>query len=79
MSKISPSDSFLAIGQSVRKNVKTGEEELELALFDLGSESEKDAVVTITASDFVINRRDAQTHELQQAGIKMRVADSRDL
>ena len=67
MSDMKPDDVFLSLSQHVRKNIKTGKEELEIALFDVRSTDSDGAVVTITAKDYEVNRRTAQQHEIEQA------------
>lgn len=67
MSHIEPDDVFLSLRQHVRKNIKTGKEELEIELFDVRSTDDEGAVVTITAKDYEINRRTAQSHEIERA------------
>lgn len=67
MSEMKPEDTFLSLSQSVRKNIKTGKEELEITLFDVRATDSDGAVVTITAKDYEINRRTGQQHEIDQA------------
>lgn len=67
MSQIDPDETFLSLTQNVRKNMKTGKEELEIALFDVRATDSEGAVVTITAKDYEINRRTAQSHEMERA------------
>lgn len=67
MPQMSPDDDFIVLSQHVRKNIKTGQEELEMALFDIQATDEDGAVVTITAKDYEVNRRVAQKHEVDQA------------
>jgi hypothetical protein len=74
MKDLNPEDAFVAIQQAVRKNIKTGQEELEVTMFDLKSTGDEDAVVTITAKEYEVNRRTAQSHEVEQATRKLRVA-----
>lgn len=71
MSQMNPEDTFLTLSQSVRKNIKTGKEELEIALFDMRATDSDGAVVTITAKDYEVNRRTAQQHEIERAERKL--------
>lgn len=72
MSKMNPEDTFLTLTQNVRKNIKTGQEELEIALFDVRATDSEGAVVTITAKDYEVNRRTAQQHEIDKATSKLK-------
>lgn len=72
--QIDPQDDFLSISQHVRKNIKTGKEELEISLFDVQATDDDGAVVTITAKDYEINRRGAQSHEIEKAARKIKRA-----
>lgn len=67
MSEINSDDAFLSLSQHVRKNIKTGDEELEVVLFDVEATSEDDSVVVITAKDYEIKRRVGQSHEIDRA------------
>lgn len=57
---------YIVLNKKVRKDVK-GNEELDVTLFDLTSESEQGAITTITTKDYKQNTRVAQDHEIERA------------
>lgn len=58
---------YIVFSSHVRKNVKTGQDELEIMMYDLKAEDEDHNVVTITAKDFDTQNRSAQSFEEDRA------------
>jgi hypothetical protein len=58
---------YIVLSRNVVRNIVTDIDELEITLFDLDAESEDDAVLVITAKEFIEHRRIAQAHEIDFA------------
>jgi len=57
---------FIVLDKKIRTDIK-GNEELNLVLFDVASESEEGSVLTLNAKDYSENLRTAQAHEIDRA------------
>lgn len=58
---------YVVFGSHVRKNVKTGEDELEIMMYDLKATDDDHNVITVTAKDFDVQNRSAQSFEEDRA------------
>lgn len=57
---------YIVLNKKVHKDIK-GNEELDITLFDLTSESEEGAILSLSAKDYKQTNRVAQTHEIDRA------------
>lgn len=58
--------SYIVLNKKVHKDIK-GNEELDITLFDLSSNSEQGAILSISAKDYKTTNRVAQSHEIDRA------------
>ena len=58
---------YIVLSKNVVRNTITDNDDLEITMFDLDAQSEDDAVVIVTASEFSEERRFAQSHEIDSA------------
>lgn len=58
---------YVVLSKNIVRNMVTDNDDLEITMFDLDAESEDNAVVVVTASEFDEERRFAMSHEIDSA------------